>query len=497
MDIKRLHSLTAEQYTALYDISKLLNSAVLSDALIARSLDLVINAIGAERGLFCRYENDSGRFSIITARNMEKKDIEDLSQFSSGVLQQVVDAKKPVLYHDVQSDSEVSQFKSLQIHQIKSIIGVPVVENETLWGVILADSREDRSGFTEENLTFLQFFANMAGLALEKILALEKLRDENEILRNRVESFAPLPDMIGTSASMRELSRLIHRVAQSDATVLLMGESGTGKDLVARAIHKLSPRRDKPFLAQFCGSIPDTLLESELFGYKKGAFSGAVADKKGLFEVASQGTFFLDEIADISMALQAKLLRVLQNQEIMRLGETQVRRVNVRIITATNQNLSKLVKKGDFRQDLYYRLNVFPVTLPPLRQCHGDIPLLVDYFIKKHKKELPEIDPAAMQRLESYHWPGNVRQLENVLQRALILCDDNHLQPEHIILESDEERQEAQFDGTLKSVQKQLLLQRLQKYSGNRTKTAQSLGVSVRWVQLQLKEMEEQSAKRS
>lgn len=497
MDLKRLHHLTTEQYSALYDISKLLNTAMLSDALIARSLDLVINAIGAERGLFCRYESDSENFIIIAARNMDKEDIPDLSHFSSGILQQVADAKKPVLYHDVQSDSKVSQFTSLQIHQIKSIIGVPVLENDRLWGVILADSRENRSGFTEENLIFLQFFANIAGLALEKILALEKLKDENEILRNRVESFAPLPDMIGTSAPMQELSRLVHRVAQSDATVLLMGESGTGKDLVARAIHKLSPRYDKPFLAQFCGSIPDTLLESELFGYKKGAFSGAVADKKGLFEVASQGTFFLDEIADISMALQAKLLRVLQNQEIMRLGETQMRRVNVRIITATNQNLSQLVKKGNFRQDLYYRLNVFPVTLPPLRQRHSDIPLLADYFIKKYKKTPPAIDPAAMQRLESYHWPGNVRQLENVLQRALILCDDNRLGAEHIILESDEERQEAQFDGTLKSVQKQLLLQRLQKYNGNRTKTAQSLGVSVRWVQLQLKEMEEQKMKRS
>ena len=269
---------------------------------------------------------------------------------------------------------------------------------------------------------------------------------------------------------------------------LLLGESGTGKDLAAKAIHSLSARKKKPFIAQFCGAIPDTLLESELFGYRKGAFSGAGSDKKGLFEVASGGTFFLDEIADISMALQAKLLRVLQNQEIIRLGDTHVKKVDVRIITATNQNLKDLVAKGQFRQDLYYRLNVFPITIPPLSDRRSDISLLTDFFVKKYTQQHIQIQSLTMKKLENYNWPGNVRQLENVLQRALILLDGNKLKPEHIIFEEDDNS--GQFKGSLKDFEKLLLERRLKEFSGNRTLAAKSLGVSVRWVQLKLKEME-------
>ncbi len=189
-----------------------------------------------------------------------------------------------------------------------------------------------------------------------------------------MEETEPLPEMIGESKVMKNFFRILRRVADTEATILITGESGTGKDLAARAVHTLSKRRENVFLAQFCGSIPDNLLESELFGYKKGAFTGANSDKKGLLEIADKGTFFLDEIADISMALQTKLLRVLENQEIMRLGDTGVKKINVRIITATNKNLQEMVKEDTFRSDLYYRLNVFPVKIPPLRERKGDVP---------------------------------------------------------------------------------------------------------------------------
>ncbi len=258
--------------------------------------------------------------------------------------------------------------------------------------------------------------------------------------------------------------------------------------MAAQAIHKLSARRDKPYIGQFCGSIPDTLLESELFGYKKGAFSGANTDKKGLFEVATGGTFFLDEIGDVSPATQAKLLRVLQNQEIIRLGDTQVKKVDVRIIAATNQDLKQRVIEGKFREDLFYRLNVFPITLPPLRDRRSDILMLARHFIEKNGREAT-IPPATLNKLVNYHWPGNVRQLENVLQRALILCDGDKLLPEHIILEGVTEEQN--FSGTLKEIERAVLLSRLKEFSDNRTQTAKSLGVSVRWVQLKLKEIEE------
>jgi Nif-specific regulatory protein len=487
-DLHHFTDLRKEQFDALYQLSQSLNAAVYQETLIADALDLAIKVTDAERGLFVRHQPETGQFEVIAGRNVEQQDIVDLSEFSSGILNTVVSQKQPCLYHDVQSNPALSQFDSVQIHHIKSVIGVPIFSGRQVWGVIMVDSRQNRQAFTEENLRFLGFFSNMVSLALDRILSTEALRDENQILRKQIEAAQKLPEMIGNSPAMRHVANLIHRVAKTDATVLLTGESGTGKDLAAQAIHKLSARKDCPFLAQFCGSIPDTLLESELFGYKRGAFTGATADKKGLFEVASSGTFFLDEIAEISMALQAKLLRVLQNQEIIRLGDTQVKKINVRIIAATNKDLRQLVMEGKFRQDLFYRLNVFPVMLPTLRDRRPDIALLAEHFLRKFSDRLVRLHPAALRKLESYSWPGNVRQLENVLQRALILCDGDKLLPEHIIFE--EENNPGDFSGTLSDYTKMLLLKRLEDFGGNRTLTAKSLGVSVRWVQLKLKEFD-------
>lgn len=486
VQLKNFENISNEPFDALLHISRLLNSATYQEHLITEALDLAINVLNAERGLFAQRVREN-EFVIIAARNVAQEDIADLSQFSSGILQQVIETRKPCLYHDIQADPKVSQFQSILIHQIKSIIGVPIFLNGVIWGVILLDSRGSRTRFTEENLKFLEFFSNLVSPALDKIIAMESLRDENQILRNQVERTGALPDMVGDSPAMRKTADLIYRVAKTDASVLLFGESGTGKDLAARAIHKLSARKDKPYLGQFCGSIPDTLLESELFGYKKGAFSGAAADKKGLFEVASGGTFFLDEIGDVSAVTQTKLLRVLQNQEIIRLGDTQVIKVNVRIIAATNLDLRQAVLENRFREDLYYRLNVFPITLPPLRERRQDIVLLAQYFIVKYGRKVT-IPAATLNKLMDYHWPGNVRQLENVLQRALILCDENKLLPEHIILE--EESRIPVLNGTMKEIERSLLLSRLKEFADNRTQTAKSLGVSVRWVQLKLKEME-------
>lgn len=486
-EIKKIKSITREQFELLYNISKRLNSLEYEEGLIEETLDLVINVVNAERGLFAKYDNLKKDFEIIAARNLKKESIQDLSSFSSGILQKVVQNKKPFLYHDVQSDPALSQFDSVQIHKIKSVLGVPIIKDGNVWGVILVDSQINRKEFTEENLLFLDFFSNLVSLALDKILNLQKLENENLYLKTQLQSTQKIPEIVGESPAIKKLFQLIHKVAATDATVLILGESGTGKELVARSIHNLSRRKDKPYIAQFCGSIPDTLLESELFGYKKGAFTGATSDKKGLFEVADGGTFFLDEIADISPALQAKLLRVLQNKEIIRLGDTKPIKIDVRIITATNKDLKQLVSENKFREDLFYRLNVFPIEIPPLRERRSDIPLLVHHFIKKYSEKEITITPSAMKKLENFYWPGNVRQLENVIQRALILCDSNQLTPDHIIIEDEESL--LDFKGTLEDFEKLLLLKRLKEYDGNRTQTAKSLGVSVRWVQMKLKEI--------
>ncbi len=485
-NINHIKTLNKDQFEALFDLSQLINSTTIKDSLIEYSLDLVISVINAERGLFTKYDSQKKDFSIISARNIEKESIKVLSNFSSNLLKEVIDKKEPVLYFDLQSDPQTSQYDSVQLQNIKSVIGVPILQNNLVWGVILADSQTDRQEFTEENLAFLKFFSNMFSSALERIDFVEKIQDENQILLNQIQANEKLPNMIGNSKAMRKVAKLFHKVAQSDATVLIYGESGTGKDLAAKAIHALSKRKEHPYLAQFCGAIPDNLLESELFGYKKGAFTGANNDKKGLLEVCNNGTFFFDEIADISSPLQAKLLRVLENKEIIRLGDTVVKKIDVRVVVATNKNLEQLVEDGDFREDLFYRLNVFPIKLPPLRERKEDIPLLVDSFIKEFSKENLKISASAMRLLQNYNWPGNVRQLRNIIQRAIILCNAKTIEVEHIILEEGSERS---FGGTLREYEIEILLKRLEELDGNRTATAKSLGVSLRWVQNKLKEI--------
>jgi len=292
-----------------------------------------------------------------------------------------------------------------------------------------------------------------------------------------------------------EVFNLMRRVMNSDISVLLEGESGTGKELVARALHYNGTRRDKLFVAQFCGNLSENLLESELFGHKKGSFTGAIADKKGLFEIADGGTFFLDEIADISPTIQAKLLRVLQEGEIRRVGDTESRRVNVRIISATNRGLKREVEAGRFREDLYYRLNVISIRLPALRERTGDLPLLVNHFLKrfaeKNRNPLKHITPRALQVLANYTWPGNVRELENTIERAIILSENDSIDTEDLFIPEVEDLPQA--PKSLKEHERDIVLKILEECGGNRTKTAEILGVSLRWLHYKLTEWKEQN----
>ncbi len=472
-----------EQFEVIYKLSKKLNSINYEESLIDEALDLVINAVKAERGLFVKYEKDKNNFSIIAARHINKENIISIEEFSSGVLKQVFEKKEPVLFHDAQQEPTSSAFESVMIKGIKSIIGVPVFYGESLWGIIIADSQTNRDKFTEQNLTLLELFSNLLSLTLDRIIKSKELLAENKLLHTQLESYQDIPEIIGKSKAIKEVVSAIHQVAKSTATVLVTGESGTGKDLVARAIHSLSSRKENPYLAQFCGSIPDSLLESELFGYKKGAFTGANTDKKGLLEATSKGTFFLDEIADISQALQAKLLRVIENQEIIRIGDTEARKIDVRIIVATNKNLRELVREKTFREDLFYRLNVFPIVVPPLRERQSDIPLLVEYFVKLLGSEKFIIQEAAVNKLKNYNWPGNIRQLKNIIQRAIILSHNDIIKAENIIIDDEDVNIYA---GTLDEIELQIVKKRLEEFGGNKTLTAKSLGVSRKWIYLKL-----------
>jgi transcriptional regulator with PAS, ATPase and Fis domain len=298
------------------------------------------------------------------------------------------------------------------------------------------------------------------------------------MLREQLAESQAVPELIGQSEAMRRVKEQIETVAPVDTTVLIEGESGTGKELVARAIHRLSPRRYNPMIVVHCGALTETLIESELFGHEKGAFTGAQYRKKGKFEAAMGGTIFLDEIADISLKTQTDLLRVLQEREIVRVGGTQPIKVDFRVIAATNRNLAELVKEGRFRSDLYYRLNVFTIHLPPLRERHGDVPLLAQYFLEKFSRQMNRkftgFDRAAMEALVSYHWPGNVRELENVIERAVVVGREPLIRASDLAIVRSAETPE---DLTLEAVERKHILRVLEDFGWNQTQAAKALGI--------------------
>lgn len=330
------------------------------------------------------------------------------------------------------------------------------------------------------------FDLNELKLVIKQNLKVSHLVNEVDFWRS--ESTSKYSNMIGNSPAICEVVQLIERVAASNATVLITGESGTGKEVAAVAIHQNSLRHKGPFVAINCAALPEQLLESELFGHEKGAFTGAAGRKPGRFELADQGTIFLDEIAEIPLAMQVKLLRVLQEKSFERVGGTETVHVDVRVIAATNRNLTQAIEKGLFREDLYYRLNVFQIKLPPLRERKEDVPLLAAHFLSRLKHTYPaqNISPVAMEQLIKYYWPGNVRELQNVIERSAIICQGEEIRPEHlpkelIVSPREEGGLVVRFPDegiSLETVEKELIMQALEKSNGNQTRAAQLLGIT-------------------
>ena len=325
---------------------------------------------------------------------------------------------------------------------------------------------------------------------IQRALENRRLLAENILLREELAHNLGFTEIIGKSEKMKEVTRLVKKVAYSDTTVLLLGESGTGKELFARAIHGLSPRKSGPYVAINCAAIPRELLENELFGSERGAYTGAVTRKMGKFEIAEKGTIFLDEIGDLDIALQAKILRVLQEKRFERLGGTKTINIDVRVIAASNFDLKKAIEKKDFREDLYYRLSVFPIPIPPLRERREDIPELADFFIRKYclemKKEKKALSKEALSLMDKYHWPGNVRELENTIERAIILCEGKKILPEHLAIRLPSNSEIRLREGAgLKEVsqyaqaeaERAMILRVLNQTRGNKRKTAEILKI--------------------
>ncbi len=400
-----------------------------------------------------------------------------------GIAGKVAGSGKPIIVTDVRQDK--SFFKGIDDKSsftTRGLIAAPLIKKDRVIGVVEVLNKIGEENFTDSDLELLQIFANIAASGATNAQAHHRLKLENRGLRATMDAGI---NIIGQSTALRQVLELCARVAGSNATVLILGETGTGKEMLSRHIHLNSPRHDKPFIAINCAALPETLLESELFGYEKGAFTGAVAQKLGRFELAHSGTLFLDEIGDISPSTQLKLLRVLQEREFVRLGGTKTMSCDVRLIAATNRDLQKAMQDGSFREDLYYRLNVFPIRNPPLRERREDIPLLVEHFVRHSATQLnlpvPEVGNDALALLTSYRWPGNIREMQNVMERAVLLCDGQVIEAAHLpreIIGEDSEPLLTKEDSSLWGYEKALIVRALKEAGWNQTRAAKALGIS-------------------
>jgi Nif-specific regulatory protein len=400
-----------------------------------------------------------------------------------GIAGKVTATAKPVIVPDVRESKDFFRgIDAKSSFQTRGLVAAPLIWKGEVIGVVEVLNKIGGGPYDQDDLTLLQVFANLAASGAHNATQHTILVRENRGLKETLRISAPI---IGNSAALKQVNNMVNRVASSNATVLLLGETGTGKEITARQIHAASPRSDRPFIAINCAALPETLLESELFGHEKGAFTGAHAEKMGRFELADGGTIFLDEIGDIAMSIQVKLLRVLQEKEFVRLGGTRTISTDVRIIAATNRDLREAMEKQTFREDLYYRLNVFPISLPPLRQRREDIPLLVDHFIALASTQLgcprPKVSDDAMALLASYHWPGNIRELQNVVERSVLLTDGQPLAPSHLPREivGEEPLPEGnKAESSLWGYEKALIVKALRENGWNQSKAARSLGIS-------------------
>lgn len=450
-----------EIFLKLLEINRTLNSKVVLTDLLDHIVDTVVEVTNAARGFLVLVEGNE--LQVKTARNMDRERIPDASmKFCDRIAQEVAKTAKPLWSDNAQQDRRMQGFKGVQTLNLKSLLCVPIKSGESVLGAVYVDNRFDERAFTKNHLRWLEIVADQAAVAIRNARLFEEDRTrqktleetqgrlerlnlelEEKVLSKSLqleEAMKLIPrehptsfkysysNIITRSPRMYEIFRLLDKVTESMVPVLVLGESGTGKELVAQAIHRNGPRRDKRFVSENCAAIPINLMESEFFGHVRGSFTGATRDKKGLFEVADGGTLFLDEIADMPPGMQTKLLRVLQEGEIRRVGGKDVIKVNVRVISATNKNIFELVRQSQFREDLLYRINVITITLPPLRERREDIPLLIDYFLDRVAERSDEkkkaLDRETFHLLYQYDWPGNIRELENEIERLAALSGD-------------------------------------------------------------------------
>jgi transcriptional regulator with GAF, ATPase, and Fis domain len=488
-------SSVARNLNALLKISRIIHAIRDLNELQAQLLDLIFEVVPAGRGAVLLADREGQEFNSMFAR-MRESAKSPLVKVSRTVAHQVMQEGIAILASDVLASGDLRQVASLASSQVRSLLCVPLTVYQRVTGCIYLDNDTLGDKLNEEHLQLVAAIAGISAVALENARRLRWLEEENERLTVEITQDRSL---VGDGARMKEVYQFLKRVAPSDGTVLIEGESGTGKELAARAIHRNSPRAGKPFVAINCAAIPESLLESDLFGHERGAFTGAASQKKGRFEVADGGIVFLDEIGELAPTLQVKLLRVLQEREFERVGGTRPIKLDIRLVAATNSDLEQAVRNGRFRQDLYYRLAVLRITLPTLRERREDIPLLVRHFVQKHAKRCKvkprPVSPEALACLVNYDWPGNVRELENAIERALVLGSSEIVLPEDLpesLLERTPppEMTEAKYHSALKELKKQLIRDAVEQTQGSYADAARILGVHPNYLHRLIRNLE-------
>lgn len=481
--ISTVDELTA--YQALAEFSQRLAERRTVDELLEALMDEAITLTGADKGFLLLL--DDGELHVKTARRINRETISaTLDSVSDSIIHRVLEQREPIIVSDALTDREFQQSLSVVQLRLCSVMCVPLVFQGQLLGALYVGNDNVVNLFEQRSLEILTVFASQAALLLQLAMQRQALTFDNARLRSELAG-QKFGNLIGSCDAIRDVFRQVEKVAATDITVLVLGETGTGKELIARELHRRSRRADGPFIALNCGAIPENLMESELFGHRKGAFTGAIENKIGCFQAADKGTLFLDEIGDMPMALQVKLLRALQERVVLRLGDTKPQPVDIRLIAATNAVLEDEIQAGRFREDLYYRLNVIRIALPPLRDRDEDVILLARYLIDRFAKEfgrpaLPLTNEALL-ALRKHSWPGNIRELENCIKKALVMADGDAITPEELGFEAETiDNRILPLAEAKEAFQRRYIDKILALNNGNRTKTAKDLGVDPRTI---------------
>ncbi len=488
------------KFETLIEISALINSNYGdATALLTQILESATRLTEGEASSLVLRDRETGTLRFEIALGPKGREVKNFTlKPGEGIAGWVALHGQSLIVNDAEADARHFDGIAKSIgFPTYSIIAVPMrVRDETV-GVLEIINKKNNKYFTQNDLQWLEIFAVQAAIAVENARYLEKAKDEIRFLRDQVQEGKGWHKLIAESPLLLEKLELVDRVARTDSSVLILGESGVGKELVAERIHLMSERRDGPFVRVNCAALPEGLLESELFGHVKGAFTDAVQARKGRFELADKGTIFLDEIGDLPLKLQAKLLRVLQQRSFERVGSSDSISVNVRIIAATNRDIEALVEAGDFRSDLYYRLNVLPIVVPPLRQRKEDIAALAEFFLKRFSRETNKrfegFDDRAMELMLSYSWPGNVRELENAVERAVVIAKSARIGPEDLLLgpqplQGDEYRGKSLKDA-LTTFKRHFIRKALEENRWNQTETAKVLDIQRTYLSRLVKEL--------